>query len=125
MFSASSKTIKKLADDEKYIGGDLPGFLGVQRTWRRQLPYHPHIHYIVPGGALSRADGRWDPSRIDFFLPVKAMSKVFKAKFRDEMRKSELYSQIPPEVWNQAWIVNCQSEFTQLLGEPVGPEATF
>ena len=41
------------------------------------------------------------PQRIDFYLPVKAMSKIFKAKFRDEMSKSDLYSNIPQEVWNQ------------------------
>lgn len=109
MFTASSATIKKLAADEKYIGGDLPGFFGVLHTWGRQLPYHPHIHYIVPGGAISEADGRWHPSRLDFFLPVKAMSKVFKAKFRDEMKKNKLYSLIPSEVWDKEWIVNSQA----------------
>jgi len=109
MFKASSETMKKLAADKKYIGGDLPGFLGVLHTWGRQLTYHPHIHYIVPGGALSKADDRWHPSRIDFFLPVAAMSKIFRAKFRDEMSKSELFTQIPSELWNQAWIVNCQA----------------
>jgi hypothetical protein len=109
MFKASSETIKKLALDEKYIGGDLPGFLGVLHTWGRQLAYHPHIHYVVPGGALSKEDGRWHPSRIDFYLPVKAMSKIFKAKFRDEMRKSNLDSDIPEQVWNQEWVVNSQA----------------
>lgn len=29
--------------------------------------------------------------------------------FSNERRKSELDSQIPSEVWNQAWIVNCQA----------------
>jgi hypothetical protein len=37
------------------------------------------------------------------------MSKIFKAKFRDEMRKSYLDSDIPEEVWNQDWIVNSQA----------------
>lgn len=109
MFKASSQTLKKLAADEKYIGGDLPGFFGMLHTWGRQLPYHPHIHYIVPGGALSKEDGTWHPSRIDFFLPVKAISKIFKAKFCDEMKKNGLYPKIPSEVWEQAWIVNCQA----------------
>jgi hypothetical protein len=109
LFKASSETIKKLAADEKYIGGDLPGFLGVLHTWGRQLAYHPHIHYVVPGGALSKNDGSWHPSRIDFYLPVKAMSKIFKAKFRDEMRKSNLDSHIPQDVWDQDWVVNCQA----------------
>jgi hypothetical protein len=109
MFKASSETIKKLAADEKYIGGDLPGFLGVLHTWGRQLAYHPHIHYLVPGGALSKKDGCWHPSRSDFYLPVKAMSKIFKAKFRNEMRKSALDSSIPEEVWDQDWVVNSQA----------------
>lgn len=109
LFKASSETMKKLAADEKYIGGDLSGFLGVLHTWGRQLVYHPHIHYVVPGGALSKKDDRWYPSRVHFYLPVKAMSKIFKAKFRDEMSKSNLYTDIPEEVWEQEWVVNCQA----------------
>ncbi|MBW1669655.1 MAG: transposase [Deltaproteobacteria bacterium] len=109
MFKASSETMKKLAADEKYIGGDLPGFLGVLHTWGRQLVYHPHIHYMVPGGALSKKDDSWHPSRIDFYLPVKAMSRIFKAKFRDEMSKSNLLSSIPQDVWDQDWVVNSQA----------------
>jgi hypothetical protein len=46
---------------------------------------------------------------MDFFLPVKAMSKIYKAKFRDEMKKSDLFDHIPQEVWNQDWVVNCQA----------------
>ncbi len=46
--------MKKLAADEKYIGGDLSGFLGVLDTWGRQLSYHPHIHHVVHGGALPK-----------------------------------------------------------------------
>ena len=109
LFKASSETMKKLAADEKYIGGEMPGFLGVLHTWGRQLAYHPHLHYVVPGGAYSKDHDRWHPSRIDFYLPVKAMSKIFKAKFRDEMSKSGLDSHIPQEVWDQDWVVNCQA----------------
>ena len=109
MFKASADTMKKLAADKKYIGGDLPGFFGVLHTWGRQLQYHPHIHYIAPGGALLKKTGDWHPSRIDFYLPVKAMSKIFKARFRDEMKKRNLYYQIQPEVWQQDWNVNCQA----------------
>ena len=109
LFKASSEAIKKLALDEKYIGGDLPGFLGVLHTWGRTLEYHPHIHYIVPGGAFSTFDGLWHPSRVDFYLPVKALSKIFKAKFRKIMRDAGLLDQIPPEVWQVDWNVNSQA----------------
>ncbi len=109
LFAASSDTMKKLVSDPKYIGGDMPGFFGVLHTWSRQLQYHPHIHYIVPGGALSKEDNKWHPSRIDFYLPVKAMSIIFKAKFRDAMKKNPLYTQIPSQVWEQNFNVNCQA----------------
>ena len=86
LFKASAEAIKKLAADDKHIGGDLPGFFGVLHTWGRTLEYHPHIHYIAAGGALSTKDRTWHPSRIDFYLPVRALSKIFRAKFRDEMK---------------------------------------
>ena len=89
LFKASADALKVLAADPKHIGGDLPGFFGILHTWGRQMNYHPHIHYIVPGGALSKSDDRWYCSRIDFYVPVKALSKIFAAEFRDEMKKSD------------------------------------
>jgi hypothetical protein len=52
LFEASSQAIKKLVRDSRFVGGDEAGFFGVLHTWGRQLQYHPHIHYVVPGGAL-------------------------------------------------------------------------
>jgi hypothetical protein len=42
-------------------------------------------------------------------VPVAALSKIFKAKFRDEMIKVGLYNQINPVVWKLDWNVNCQA----------------
>jgi Putative transposase/Transposase zinc-binding domain len=109
LFKASSDAIKKLAVDPKYIGADLPGFFGVLHTWGRTLQYHPHIHYVVSGGAIRSTDGSWRPSRRDFFLPVKALSKIFRAKFRALMVQGKLLDQIPPEIWQIDWNVNCQA----------------
>jgi Putative transposase len=73
------------------------------------LQYHPHIHYIVSGGALRSSDGSWRPSKIDFFLPVKPLCKIFRAKFRDLMKQAQLFDQIPADVWHIDWNVNCQA----------------
>jgi hypothetical protein len=108
LFQASAGAIKKLAPDPKYLGADTPGFLGVLHTWGRQLHYHPHIHYLVPGGALSSQDGRWHPSSSGFYLPVHALSRIFCAKFRDAMDVQGLLGEIPTQVWNIDWNVNCQ-----------------
>jgi predicted Zn-ribbon and HTH transcriptional regulator len=109
LFAASSSSIKLLVKDARLVGGDLPGFYGVLHTWGRTLEYHPHIHYVVVGGALSTSDDTWHPSRIDFFLPVRALSRIFRAKFRDEMVKAALLQEIPAQVWEQEWNVNCQA----------------
>jgi len=108
LFKASSESMKKLAADGKFIGGDVPGFFGVLHTWGRTLNYHPHIHYVVVGGAWSNADNGWHPSRPDFFLPGKALSRICRAKFRDLMKAASLYDRIDPVVWRKGWNVNIQ-----------------
>ncbi len=109
LFEASSQAIKKLVRDSRFVGGDQAGFFGVLHTWGRQLQYHPHIHYVVPGGALSSEDGAWHASSLGFFLPVKALSRIFRAKFRARMHRAGLLAQIPTEVWQQEWNVNAQA----------------
>jgi hypothetical protein len=98
-----------LAVDPRHIGGDVPGFFGVWHTWGRTLPYHPHIHYVVVVGALSSTDGRWHPARPGFYLPVRALSRIVRAKFRDQIDTRGLLGDIPPAVWAVEWNVNCQA----------------
>ena len=108
MFKASSYAVKKLSPDIKYLGGDLPGFFGVLHTWGRTLCYHPHIHYIVPGGAYSKDTGLWHPARQDYFLPEQALAKVFKAKFLSLIKKAGLLNRIPYEARTRDWNVDCK-----------------
>lgn len=108
MFQASATALKRLAHDERFLGTDLPGFTGVLHTWGRHLQYHPHIHYIVPGGGLSRDRSTWVPSRANFFVPVKALSPIYRALFKDEMRQAGLLEQIDPQVWTIPWNVHSQ-----------------
>lgn len=109
IFKASSESIKAIVKDQRFVGTDLPGFTGVLHTWGRLLPYHPHIHYIVPAGGLSTDRKKWIAARNSFYLPVKALSKIYKAKFKTEMVRLGLIGQIDPGVWNTDWIVNCQA----------------
>lgn len=109
LFEASSGAIKKLAADPRHLGGDIAGFLGVLHTWGGQLQYHPHIHYLVPGGAISSTDRQWHAASAGFYLPVRALSKIFRAKFRDAIAAQGLLAEIPPEAWGIDWNVNCQA----------------
>ena len=80
--------------------------VGVLHTWGRTLTYHPHVHYLVPAGGVDN-DGNWLPARNAFLLPVKALAKIFRAKFRQALRKSTCYDDIPAKVWRQPWVVHC------------------
>jgi Putative transposase/Transposase zinc-binding domain len=108
-FEASSKALRALAADPKYVGTDRLGFFGVLYTWGRTLEYHPHVHYVVPGGGLSADGGRWQPSRVDFLVPAKALSIVFRAKFRDILRREGLLNLVDPTVWSRDWVVHSQA----------------
>jgi hypothetical protein len=109
LFQASSEALRLLAADERHVGGDLPGFYGILHTWGRTLTFHPHIHYIVAGGALSKADAKWHPSRPSFYVPNKALSKIYTAKFRDALNNASLLHHVPDEVWKAPWNVNIQA----------------
>jgi hypothetical protein len=109
MFEASSAALKTLAADPKFIGTPNPGFFGVLHTWGRDLSYHPHIHYVVPGGGLNQAGDAWLPSRANFYVPVKALSMIYRAKLRDAFERAGLLGHIDPAVWKQDWVVHSQA----------------
>jgi hypothetical protein len=107
LFRASAEALQQLAQDPRYVGGQI-GMVGVLHTWGRNLSYHPHVHYLVPGGGWSKEDKQWLPARRNFFVPVKALSILFRAKFRDALRQMDLFDQIPAAVWQQDWVVHCK-----------------
>jgi Putative transposase/Transposase zinc-binding domain len=109
LFEASSGAIKTLCANPQFALADTPGFFGVLHTWGRELQFHPHIHYLVPGGALSGADGTWHSASAGFYLPVRALSRVYRARFRDLIAQAGLLDSVPPEVWSVDWNVNAQA----------------
>ena len=76
LFDAVAATLKTIAADPRHLGGEI-GFLAILHSWGQALTHHPHIHCLVPGGAL--ADGqRWLACRPRFFLPVHVLSRLFR-----------------------------------------------
>jgi len=105
LFRAAAQATQRLAQDPRFVGGQL-GMIGVLHTWGRNLSYHPHVHYLVPAGGL--APEGWRPARRKFLLPVKALSNIYRAKFRDGLRKCDLFNEVPEQVWQQKWVVHCK-----------------
>jgi hypothetical protein len=107
LFRTSAAALQKLAGDPRYVGGQI-GMIGVLHTWGRNLSYHPHVHYLVPAGGLSVDGEQWLPARNTFLVPVKALSVIFRAKFRDALKRAGLFEQVPTEVWQLQWVTHCQ-----------------
>ena len=109
IFEAANQSLVKLARDPKYLGSSKLGMVGVLHTWGRDLSYHPHVHFIVPGGAISKSGTQWLSSRVDFLVPVLALSKIYRAKYMTLMKRCGLLEKIDRVVWTEAWNVNCQA----------------
>jgi hypothetical protein len=105
LFRTSAEALKQLAQDGRYVGGEI-GMIGVLHTWGRDLSYHPHVHYLVPAGGLSFDGEQWVSAQRNFLVPVKALSILFRAKFRDALRQTGLIHEVSPAVWQKNWITH-------------------
>jgi hypothetical protein len=109
LFAASAGALQALALNPKRLGAQL-GMLGLLHTWSRTLEYHPHLHYLVPGGGLS-PDGRtWVASGPKFLLRVEPLSDHYRSRFHHYLARHhpQALAQIPPPVWRQRWVTHCQ-----------------
>ena len=86
LFQAVARTLLEVAADPRRLGARI-GFIGILHTWGQNLSLHPHVHCVVPGGGLS-PDGKWLPCRPGFFLPVRVLSRVFRGKFIDGLKRA-------------------------------------
>jgi hypothetical protein len=81
LMQASAAAIIELARDPRYVGGTV-AVLAVLHTWTQQLNLHPHVHCLVSGGGISEDATTWHPARRRFLLPIKALAKLVRGKFR-------------------------------------------
>jgi predicted RNA-binding Zn-ribbon protein involved in translation (DUF1610 family) len=88
LFQASAATLREVAADPRHLGAEV-GVLAILHTWGQTLVRHPHVHCVVPAGGLSPDHQRWvHPKHAGFFLPVKALSRVFRGKFVEALRRA-------------------------------------
>jgi len=87
LFDAAAQTLLEVAANPRRLGARI-GFVAILHTWGQNLQLHPHVHCVVPGGGLSSDGTRWIGCRPGFFLPVRVLSRVFRGKFIDLLRKA-------------------------------------
>lgn len=85
LYHAASATISELAADPKHLGATV-GYICILHTWGSEMNLHPHLHVILLGGGLT-SKRCWRDNGDDFFLPIQIISKVFRGKYMEELKR--------------------------------------
>ena len=113
LFEAAWQTMKAFGKDPKHLGAQA-GMIAILHSWGQTLSLHPHLHCIVPGGGITKS-GKWKLARSKgkFLFPVKAMSRVFRAKFVAALRKvfSGLDAAFYQSLFEKPWVVYAKQPF--------------
>lgn len=105
LFRAGVEALRELAGDPKRLDG-MMGMTGVLHTHSRRLDYHPHVHFIIPGGGLNRKGNRWKKANPRFLVWVKNLSRIFRGKFLAILIEKGVNF---PRVLTQInWVVHCK-----------------
>jgi len=86
------------------LRGDL-GATAVLHTHSRALDFHPHVHVVLPAGAIDGAAREWRTKAGKFLFPHKALAKVFRGKWFAAMQERgwTVKAQMPKQ-----WVVDCK-----------------
>ena len=95
LMQCAAATLTEFAANPRWLGA-MGAFTLVLHTWTQDLRRHVHVHALMACGGL-HADGRWcTPKRSPTFLfPVHALSRVFRGKFQDALRRASQAGELP------------------------------
>lgn len=111
LFDAAAASLRDVAGATKALKESQLGFFGVLHTWGRDpLVYHPHVHFVVPGGGVTvdesgQANG-WKQTPTNFFVHHGTLVKVYRAKLADALLAGGLYPLVPAETWEKTFVVD-------------------
>lgn len=99
------QTIDSFARRDPKLRGQI-GAHAVLHTHSRRLDYHPHVHLIVPAGALHARRRQWRSKPKGYLFPAANLARVFRAKWFEGMRQLDL--QVSGTLARE-WVVHCKS----------------
>jgi len=114
LFQTAWSVLRSFGYDPKWLGART-GMIAILHTWGQTLTLHPHLHCIVPGGGLT-PQGKWKTAKTQgkYLFPVKAMSKVFRARFIAALTKAlpeKMDDGLVSELYKKRWVVYAKRPF--------------
>jgi hypothetical protein len=138
LFAAAWEAMDTLIRDAKNFSGQGSA-IGVLHTWGQNLMDHPHVHMIVPGGALDKAkrifrqrfvNRKMDGQKArDFLVPVGPLRILFRNKFLGKLGHAyqsrqlifpgqvealadpNAFYALKNKVFGKDWVVYCKEPF--------------
>ena len=108
MTQCSWETVRTFAENDRQLQGRA-GAITVLHTHSRRLNFHPHVHLVMPAGAIDPAKRLWRTKKSNgkkhYLFSHKALAKVFRAKMLDAINKEGLKL---PDRYARTWIVDCK-----------------
>lgn len=100
LFTAAWNTLQQFGSHE----GIALGMIAVLHTWGQNLSLHPHLHCIVAGGGVDKT-GKWKKQirSNKYLFSVKALSKVFRAKYVQQLRENGITDKALFDSFGQDW----------------------
>lgn len=89
------------------------GAIAILHTWGQNLSLHPHLHCIVPGGGID-GRGNWKKQLRSnkYLFAVKALSKVFRAKYVQQLRRNGVDDKnLIESLFRKEWVVYAKRPF--------------
>ena len=104
LFEAASGTLKSFGLNDKKLAGEM-GMTGVLHTHSRRLDYHPHLHFVVPAGALDKKRRQWRRKKGKYLFKQTNLATVFRARLLKTLQQTGHSCPDTPK----EWIVDCQA----------------
>jgi len=108
MLRLSWDTLKTFSQNDKQLQG-IPGAIAVLHTHSRCLGFHPHVHVVIPAGAIDRDKRLWrtkkSKNKKPFLFQHTALAKVFRAKMLEAITQEKLSL---PAKHPEQWVVDCK-----------------
>ena len=114
LFDAVWETINSFGNDAKWLGAQT-GMIAILHTWGQTMTLHPHLHCIVPGGGLTKQN-KWRTAKSNgkYLFNVKAMGRVFRGKFIQQLKESlpqDTGKVLLSSLYKQPWVVFAKKPF--------------
>lgn len=99
------ETVNTFSHNDKKLQGSA-GAVTVLHTHTRRLDYHPHVHLVMPAGAINHAEKLWRVKKSKYLFDHNALAIVFRAKLHAGVKQAGLPIPTGAPV---KWVVDCKN----------------